>query len=146
MKNFRLPRKLKKKLHGNLFLYPADENGNRLMAFPHRNQEDYNAVKTRIALDIMYNENPKVERKAYLEKMNKEVIVTDEELRNYVDDIFAFKFRNPSFNTLLKAKNHPKSAVAYYNFVNAYKLSKTEDGYKNICCMAVDKAKELLRK
>jgi hypothetical protein len=63
-----------------------------------------------------------------------------------VDEIFALRFRNASFNTLLQAKKNPKAVVAYYNFVNAYKLSKTEDGYGNVCCLAVDKAKELLRK
>ena len=146
MKKFRLPRKIKKNLYGNIFLYSPDEKGNRLMASPHRSQEDYNAVKTGIARDILYRENRKAERKAYREKLNAEIFVTDEELKGYVDEIFALRFRNASFNTLLQAKKKPKAVVAYYNFVNAYKLSKTEDGYGNVCCLAVDTAKELLRR
>lgn len=146
MKKFRLPRKIKKKLNGNLWLYPADEKGNSLMAFPCRSREDYTAVKGRKARDLMYNENPKAAKKDYWEKLNKEVAATDEEIRNFVDNIFAEKFRASSYDTLIKARNHPKAVVSYYNFVNAWHLSKTEDGYDNICCLAVDKAKALLRK
>ena len=116
------------------------------MASPHKSQEDYNAVKNGVATDIMYRENPKAERKAYREKINKEITVTDEELKIFVDNIFAERFRVSSYNTLVKVKNNPKAVVAYYNFINAYNLSKTDDSYGNICCMAVDRAKELLRK
>ncbi len=146
MNKFRLPRKVKGKLRGNIWLYPADEKGNSIMAFPRKSQEDYNAVKNGVARDIMYRENPKAEKKAYREKMNKETTVTDEELRTFVDNIFAERFRTSSYNTLIKAKNNPKAVVAYYNFINAYKLSKKDDSYGNVCCMAVDKAKELLKK
>jgi hypothetical protein len=45
MKNFRLPRKEKKSLKREFWLYPADEKGNSLMALPNRIQEDYEAMK-----------------------------------------------------------------------------------------------------
>jgi hypothetical protein len=146
MRKFRLPRKIKKKLHENLWLYPADETGNRLAASPHKNQEDYNAVKDGTALDIMYRENSKAERKAYREKLDAEVTITNEELRSLVNDIFALKYRTFSYATLIAAKNHPGARIAYYNFVNAYNLSKTGGGCGNVCCLAVDSAKVLLKK
>ena len=146
MKKFRLPRKIKNELRRNLWLYPADENGNRVVAFPYKSQDEYNAVKEGIVKDIMYKENPKAKRKIYWEKLNKKIVLTDEELKHFVDKIFAVQFRATSYDTLIKAKNHPKAIAAYYNFVNAYYLSKTERSYNNICCLAVDKAKELLRK
>ncbi len=53
MKAFRLPRKTKKKLKGTIWLYPADERGNSLMAWPTRLQKEYDAVKKGIVRDIM---------------------------------------------------------------------------------------------
>lgn len=45
-KKFRLPRKLKKILSGQMWLYPFDsKTDGYLMAWPHRNQEDYNNYK-----------------------------------------------------------------------------------------------------
>lgn len=52
MKKFRLPRKTKKKLKG-IWLYPKDEKGNSLMAFPKRNQKDYTALKKGIVRNIL---------------------------------------------------------------------------------------------
>jgi len=49
MKQFRLPRKIKKSLKKGLWLYPPDEEGNSLMASPARYQEDFMAVKMGIA-------------------------------------------------------------------------------------------------
>ncbi len=45
MQKFRLPRKIKKKLKRQLWLYPADEKGNSLMAWPQKSQIDYTAIK-----------------------------------------------------------------------------------------------------
>lgn len=42
---FRLPRRVKKKLFKKIYLYPPSEDGSALMAFPGRNQEDYDAYK-----------------------------------------------------------------------------------------------------
>jgi hypothetical protein len=145
MSKFRLPRRLKKNISGNIWLYPADEEGNKEMALPSSSQKDYDAVRTGIARSILYRENLKVERKAYKQKINAEAFVTDEELRNFIDDIFAEKHRNSSYNILLKAKKHPQAVIAYYNFINIYRLSRTDSSYTNICCLAVDRAKELLR-
>jgi hypothetical protein len=147
MKNFRLPRKVKKGLKGNMWLYPPDEKGNSLMASPKRSQEDYNAVKKGEAKPLVDRKNAKEKRKAYREKMNKVVFVTDEELKTFVDDIFAERYRKSSYNNLLLAKNNPKAVVAYYNFINAYHFYKDgQDSYANICCLAADYAKELLKK
>ncbi len=36
--------------------------------------------------------------------------------------------------------------VAYYNFVNAYhRYEQGDDSFGNICCLAIDRAKELLK-
>ena len=79
------------------------------------------------------------------QKINAEAFVTDDELRNFVDDIFAEKYRNSSYKTLIKAKKHTQAVIVYYNFINAYRLSRNDSSYTNICCIAVDRAKELLR-
>jgi hypothetical protein len=115
------------------------------MALPCSSQKDYDAVRTGIARSILYRENPKAEQKTYSQKINAEAFVADEELRNFVNDIFSEKYRNSSYNTLIKAKEHPQAVIAYYNFINTYRLSKTDSSYANICCLAVDRAKELLR-
>ena len=146
MDKFRLPRKTKKELEHKLWLYPADEKGNRLMANPKHSKEDYDAIKKGIVTDLFDKDNTKAKQKAYREKMNKEIFVSDEELKLYVDEIFAEKYRTAAYNTLIKAKNNPKAIVAYFNFINAYNLSVNEDSYGNVCCMSVDLAKKLLLK
>ncbi|MGM0581676.1 MAG: hypothetical protein ACQETL_13405 [Bacteroidota bacterium] len=146
MKKFRLPRKIKKALKGNLWLYPADENGNSLMAVPTQYQKDYTALKKGIVRNIINPKNSRARRQAFREKLDKENIVPDQELKSYVDDIIREDLRNSSYNTLIKAKNHPKAVKAYFNFVNAYQIfSSGKDSYGNICFMAIDSAKELLK-
>ena len=146
MKKFRLSRKIKKSLKGKFLLYPPDEKGNRQMALPARNQEDYDAVKKKIVSDLLGDKSDKAERKQRNSALNKPVSVTDEELRLMVDETFAKKYRASSYSTLTAAKNNSKAIVAYYNFVNAYNSSKPDDSFSNICCLAVDHAKSLLRK
>ena len=116
------------------------------MAFPARNQQDYDAVKKKIVSDLFEDETEKAERKQHNLILNNPILVSDEELRLMVDEIFARKYRTSSYSTLVAAKNNPKAIVAYYNFVNAYNLSKPDDSFANICCLAVDSAKSLLRK
>ena len=53
MARFRLPRKTKKKIRKNFYLYPKDENDCYLVAFPRENQEDYNAFKKGILTNIL---------------------------------------------------------------------------------------------
>ena len=53
MNGFRLPRKTKKKIRKNFYLYPKDENDCYLAAFPRENQEDYNAFKKGILTNIL---------------------------------------------------------------------------------------------
>jgi len=146
MKAFRLPRKVKKKLKKTIWLYPADEKGNSLMAWPTRSQKDYNAVIQGVVRDIMAG-STKASRKKEKAKLDKATEVSDEELRTFVDDIFAKEYRNSSYLTLIKAKNNPKAIVAYYNFINAYNLMKQGEGsYSNTCCLLVDYARDLLRR
>lgn len=146
MKKFRLPRKTKKALKGNLWLYPADEKGNSLMAHPTKYQKDYSALKQGVVRNLIDPKNSRARRKAFREKLDKENYVTDEELKSYVDDIIREDLRNSSYNTLIKAKNNPKAVKAYFNFVNAYQIfSAGKDSYGNICCLAIDSAKELLK-
>lgn len=129
-----------------MWLYPPDEKGNSLMAFPSRSQEDFTAVRKRIARQFPNPEKAKARRKEFREKLDKEVFVTDETLKAYVNDIIRKDLRISSFNTLIEAKQNPKALTAYFNFVNAYQLfEKGKDSYGNICCLAIDKAKALLK-
>lgn len=146
MQAFRLPRKTKKKLKKTIWLYPADEKGNSLMAWPTRTQKDYDAVKQGVVRDIMTG-STKATRKKENEMLAQPIEVSDEELRKFVDDIFAKEYRNSSYNTLIKAKSTTKAIEAYYNFINACNLvQQGDDSYGNICCMSVDRAKELLKR
>ncbi len=147
MQKFRLPRKIKKKLKGKLWLYPADEKGHSLMAWPRELQADYTAIKQGLVRNLMDGRNTKAKRKEERKKLDKEIIVTDEELTIFVAEIFAEEYRESSYDILIRAKTHPNAIVAYYNFINAYKLNKQgEESYSNICCLAVDEAKDLLKK
>lgn len=145
-KKFRIPRKIKKHLKKSLWLYPADDEGNSLRATPSKKQEDYTAYKKGVLRNLFDEKNSRKERKEFRDKLNKEVSVPDETLRAYIDDIIRDDLRNSSYYILLEAKKSPKAVIAYYNFVNAYQIhSEGEDSYGNICCMAIEKAEELLR-
>lgn len=145
MKKFKLPRKLKKRLRKGLWLYQPDENGNSLMAWPYKYEKDYLAFKRGEIRRL--GRRTKAESKEYRKKMDKEIEVSDETLRKYVDEIFAKQYRQSSFETLIKAKKNKGAIKAYYNFINAYhRYENDESSYGNICCLAVDYAKELLRK
>ena len=53
-KKFRLPRKIKKQLSHEIWLYPMDETTQTsLMAWPCKYQEDYTAYKLGIIKNIM---------------------------------------------------------------------------------------------
>jgi hypothetical protein len=147
MDTFKLPRLEKKKLRKQMWFYPADEKGNSLVAFPHKYKEDYDAMNQGIVQDIFGRKTPeeKEKRRKTHEKLDEEIYVSDEELRQYVDDIFAKTYRNSSYNILLEAKNHSKAKIGYFNFVNSYQKHLTEEGFGNICCMSVDYAKQLLK-
>ena len=144
MANFRLPRKIKKILRKSLWLYPADKKGNSLMASPCSIQEDYTALKQGVVRALARTSRKK--RKEFRAILNKEIFVSNEELKVYVDDILAEEFRISSYNILLEAKKNKKAVVAYFNFVNAYKFyQQGKSSYGNICCMSIDYAKDLLK-
>lgn len=146
-RKFRLPRKVKKKLKGTFWLYPADEDGNSLMAFPTRSQEDYTAVKKGMVRNLMDTRNAKAKRRAFREKIDKVNTVSDTELKHYIDAIFREDIRTSAYNTLRAAKNDPNAITAYYNFVNAWQLCDSgEESYGNICCLALESAEKLLKK
>jgi hypothetical protein len=50
---FRLPRKIKKAFQYTLWLYPADAEGNSVVAWPATSQEDFEAFKRGELRDIM---------------------------------------------------------------------------------------------
>lgn len=145
MEKFRLPRKIKKQLGKDMWLYPADEKGNSLMAWPKKNQKDYTAIKQGVLRSLIDHKNAKVRRKEYWEQLNREITVTDEELKKRVDEIFLEKYRRKAYNTLILAKNNPKAIIAYYNFINAYNSYRKGEDSGNACCHAIDTAKELLK-
>jgi hypothetical protein len=145
-KSFRLPRKTKKKLRKRIWLYPPDEKGNSVMAWPSSDQKDYNAVKQGIVKDIMAD-STKAKRKEEKKMLDKPIEVPDEKLKTFIDEIFAKEYRNFAFRTLVEAKNTPRAKVAYFNFINAYRMVENgKDSFSNICCMSVDYARDLLKK
>lgn len=148
MKPFKLPRKLKKKLKRGLWLYPLDEKtGRSLMASPYREERDFLAYKKGELRNLADRHNSRQRQKEFKEKYNKEIQVSDEELKRYVDDIMRKDLRNSSYEILRKAKTNSAAILAYYQFVNAYQLLENgEESSGNICCLAIDRAKELLRK
>ncbi|MEQ9099707.1 MAG: hypothetical protein RIF36_21815 [Imperialibacter sp.] len=147
MKKFRLPRKEKKSFREKLLLYPADEKGNSLMAQPDRLQKDYDAWRQGILRDLFDSKRAKEGSKEMSEKLDPEICIPDEQLREYVNDFFREDLRSSAFSTFIRAKNSKTAIKAYYNFVNAYHIYKTgEDSYGNICCLALDSAEALLRK
>jgi len=147
VKKFRLPRKEKKSFKGKLLLYPADEKGNSLMAQPRRSQKDYDAWRQGILRDLFDSKRAKERSREMFEKLDPEICIPDEQLKEYVNDIFSEDVRSSAFSALIRAKNSKTAIKAYYNFVNAYHIyKKGEDSYGNICCLALDSAEELLRK
>ena len=144
MNSFRIPRKTKKAFNKTMWLYPPDEKGNSLMASPTKTQEDYIAVKKGIVRK--FPNSTQAERKKFIAELDQEIFVEDPVLKTYIDDIIREDLRISSYNTLIEAKNNPKAVKAYFNFVNAYHLfTKGQDSYGNICCMAIDSAKKLLK-
>lgn len=144
---FRLPRKVKKKLKKGFWLYLPDEGGSSLQANPTKSQEDYTALKQGRVRNLMDKKNSHKRRLEFSKKINGEVSVSDETLKKYVDDIIREDLRSASYNILIEAKNNPKGIKAYYNFINAYHLQEQgERSFGNICCLAIDEAKELLKK
>lgn len=112
-----------------------------------RDEKDFYAYKKGILRNLFTRKNSKQESKEYRQKMNKAVSVPNETLRAYVDEIFRKDLRNSSYYILIEAKSHPRAVIAYYNFINAYHLDQGgEYSYGNICCLAIDRAKELLKK
>lgn len=144
---FKLPRLEKKKLRKEIWLYPADEKGNSLVAFPHKYQKDYDAMKKGIVQSIFESRTleEKVKSKKKFENLDLEKYISDEELKKYVDEIFAKEYRESSYKILLDAKNHQKANRGYFNFVNACEINKETGRFGNVCCMSVDLAKELLK-
>jgi hypothetical protein len=114
------------------------------MAWPATLEKDYKALNSGIVSE--FPKSTKSETKRFKAELNKENFVDDETLKTYVDDIIREDLRNSSFSTLIKAKNKPKAIKAYFNFVNAYQIYKNgDDSYGNICCLAIDDAKKLLK-
>lgn len=144
MKRFKLPRKTKKSLKKGMWLYPPDEQGNSLMASPARSEKDYLAFKKGILRNLI--EWSAGERKEFRNRLDKKILISDEILRKYVDNIIVKEYRSSSYDILIKAKNNKRAITAYYNFINAYQLYENgEESYGNICCMAIDSARDRLK-
>ena len=143
---FRLPRKLKKRLRKGFWLYPPDEDGNSQMAFPYKYREDYEGFKKGIVTSFFNkSKEEKQKSKEELDALNNEIFVSDEKLKEYVNDIFAKQYRLISYNILLQSKNHPKAQKGYFNFINAYHKHFEDSSLGNICCLSVDLARDLLK-
>ena len=117
------------------------------MAFPIRSQKDYNALRKGKVRNIFDKARSRARKQELSEKIDKETVVSNEELKRYVDETFREDLRMSAYKTLLAAKDNPRAVIAYYNFVNAFQLDESgEKSYGNICCMALDLAKVLLKK
>jgi hypothetical protein len=140
-KSFRLPRKVKKKLNKTLWLYP-EETGGYLMAQPSRNEKDYLAYKSGIVKDI-FTRGPKDEPAVSLDTPTQ---APKEELKKMIEDVFSPEFQVSAYQKLVDASQKADTAVAYYNFINAYHLYQQGNlSYGNICCLSVDNASRLLK-
>ncbi len=116
------------------------------MAWPRRNQKDYDAVRSGLAKDIRQRGPAEAERKKEHRALNKPVEVTNEELLGYVNEIFAAPYRLSSYLILKDARTNRYAVKAYYYFVNAYLAHQSGDSSMGkICCLAVDRARYLLR-
>ena len=123
----KIPRKLKKKLRKVMWLY---DNG--IVAFPTLYEKDFIAYKNGELHNILTIAK---EQKEEMKSLDNSIVVSDEELKIFVDDIFAEQYRTVSYQKLVKAKN----TKYYFNFINAYNFYKSgKDSYANICCMVVD--------
>jgi len=147
MKKFRLPRKEKKSLNRGFWLFAADEKGNSLMALPNRIQKDYDAMKKGVLRNLYDPKRLKEGAKKQAAKIDPEIFIPDDQLKEYICDIFRKDLRSSALRTFMRAKNSETTVKAYFNFVNAYNLYKEgDDAYSNICCLALDRAESLLRK
>lgn len=147
MPKFRLPRKTKKKLRDSFFLYP-EVNGGSVMASPYRNQEDYNAYKKGVLRDLFHA--TKAEQKKSAEEWNRKfatpIEISDIELLEAVNDIFAEQYRMESYTILVRAKHHPIAKKDYYTFVNAWILIKKGEKHENTACLSIYGAKSNLQR
>lgn len=133
-------------LKKTIWLYPPDSKGNSLMAQPTELAEDYEALKKGMLSPLPERRNSRARRKEMREKLVKEVVVSDDQLKAYINDLIRADLRISSYNILSSAKNSRKAIIAYYNFINAYQIYKSgKDSYGNIACMSIDWAKKLLK-
>lgn len=139
MKPFRIPRKTKKYLKGKMFFHIDNQ---QLMAFPLNSQEEYLLFKhgKLISMMEMYK---KSERTNYIKEIFKNpcICISNDKLREIVDEIFIDSYRNTAYNKLINAKTNVNPGIyKYYNaFVNAYMITKSgEADLSNTCCMIVD--------
>lgn len=116
------------------------------MAHPAETHEDYSAFRKGILRPLPDRRNSRAKRKEMREKLNKEVLVSDEQLKGYINNLIRDDLRVSSFNILSEARSSKHAVMAYYNFVNAYLLYEAgEESYGNIACMSVDWTKKLLK-
>ena len=143
---FRLPRKIKKKLTRKMFFYPSDKDGNSLVGYPTKNQEDYNAYKQGILRQPF--KFTKAERKAksiaWDKKFRQPCELSDKELVEAVNSVFAQEYREDAINTFRRAKNHPIAIEDYHIFCNAIKHTQNGDDCSITACMLLDGAKDNL--
>lgn len=133
MKKFRLPRKIKKKLKSKIFLYPSDSDGNSLMAFPTKVQEDYTAYKRGELSNLLEDRIKNRKVSDSMDNLNKHITVSDKELKEMVDNTFANEYRTEAYLKLINDKTSVKSnKELYYSFINAYNREEY-----NLCCMIV---------
>ena len=141
MTQFRLPRKIKKKLKGKIFFYPVDKDGNHRVAFPTKNQEDYNAYKQGIIYKPFHFTKAEMKARsiAWDKKFKQPCELSDEELVEAVNSVFAQEYREDAINTFRRAKNHPIAIEDYHVFCNAIKHDCS-----TTACMSLDGAKDSL--
>lgn len=133
---FRLPRKIKKKLKKEIYLYPSDKDGNSIMAFPYRNEEDYRAYKKGIVKPLIDKKNLRDRKKMWEEKYLKENDLTKEEIYEAVDNVFAEDYKERAKKVFIKAKEN--KCKDYLIFVNSWIHTKNGDDCSNNMCLAYD--------
>jgi hypothetical protein len=136
---FRVPRKTKKKIKNTIYLYPPNEDGSSLMAFPLRSQKDFDAYKQGIVQPLFDYKKAKNEPTNW----EDENTLTVEEIHEAVEHIFAQEYIEQAKRILVRAMNDVHVKKEYLIFVNSWLDTKNGNDKSITMCMVYD---DILRK
>lgn len=146
-KKFRIPRKIKKKLKGNMLFYPPMKDGSRIQANPRRSQKDYTAWKQGVLSDLWENRTKaemKARSEAWDKKFRQPCELSEEELLEAVNKVFAPEYRKLAFSVFKRAKDHAVAHDDYTTFCNAWKHTQNGDDCTTTAALSLQFAEDNL--